>query len=384
MPETFESIVDEDNEEQFDEETGEVEEERVILRAPARRSQGSTFKPVINASEVPLFPDADKDSRNTIAYLKIIRESKPKPGYKGQLPPNATLESISLKFGNGYYTIEACSEDHVVLRRRTNVPISVDDAEEVGRAQSTDSNVMSILKNSQDSHQREVDRVMTLTTLANKAETERGREYTTMVRETAREARDAMNAFYQAGTKNQQDFFGALMASQAMAFQQTMALLNKGHEMQMIAVRENAAQNNPMVYVQMMMQGMQMGRDLAGDDDNTPDWIKGMREGGDMLQNLLQLKQSNGAAPQQNPQAPTKRIPPGTTSSGKKIFEVEELKKALALKETLREQGIDFSTYLEQARIAHHKASEEPETAEDDASDASEDDGGEEIPEVKE
>jgi hypothetical protein len=361
-------------------------QQQMAHRMP-QRGEASRYRPVANAQDVPLFPDSDKDVRNTVAYLRIIRQSKPKAGYKGQQPPNSTLENIALLYGNGVYTIEACAEDHTVLRRRQNVLISMDEAnphaDNNKRVEGEDS-ISNLIRSTQSSHENEINRIHALTERATKQEADRGREYTTMVRETSKESREAMQLHYQTASKNQQDFFGALMAAQNMSFQQTMLIMNKSHDMQVQQMRENADRNNPMVYVQMMMQGLQMGRDMGGDDDNTPDWIKGMREGGEMLGNLLALKQGNPSMPQlQNPPeeqtepAPRKRQPPGTTRDGRKIFEPDELRNMLELKETLRTQGIDLSEWLRQAKLSYHKESE----AEHEPEPTTDDDAGEETPE---
>ena len=381
-----EGIEDESSDDGEDEDEISPEQEEYIrrrqmeLQSP-QRGGAARFRPVANADDVPLFPDSDKDVRNTVAYLRIIRQSKPKAGYKGQQPPNSTLEHIALLYGNGVYTIEACAEDHTVLRRRQNVLISMDEAnpaENTKRAEGEDS-IGSLLRSSLAGHEREIDRVHALAERATKQEADRGREYTTMVRETAKESREALQLHYQTASKNQQDFFGALMAAQNMSFQQTMLIMNKSHDMQLQQMRENADRNNPMVYVQMMMQGLQMGRDMGGDDD-TPDWIKGMREGGSMLNNLLALKQGNPVTEQVEELTevtPKKRRPPGTTSDGRRVFEVDELRKMVELKETLRAQGIDLAEWLRQAKLSYHK---EPET-EHEADPNSDDESGEETSE---
>ena len=398
-PEQDEQDEHEDDEENEDDTEVSPEEEEYIRRQQMaeqgaqrrpQRGEAARYRPVSNAEDVPLFPDSDNDMRNTIAYLRIIRQSKPKAGYKGQLPPNSTLENIALLHGNGVYTIEACAEDHTVLRRRQNVLLAVEEANPQGDARQAGNGgdaISELIRDTQQNHSREIDRVHALTERASKQEADRGREYTSMVRETAKESREALQIHYQTAAKNQQDFFGALMAAQNMSFQQTMLIMNKSHEMQVQMMRESGERNNPMVYVQMMMQGLQMGREL-NDGNDDPDWIKGMREGGDMLTNLLKLKSENSTTSEPDsepePEVQPKRRrknPPGTTQSGKKVFEVDELRKMLELKEILRGQGIDLGQWLGQAKLSYHKEPDTEQSAEDDAEQPTNDDSGDETPE---
>lgn len=335
----------------------------ISVQPPKAKTNTKAHLPVANAKEVPLFPDADKDLRNTIAYIKVIKQNNPKPGYRGQVPHNATLQSIGLKFGNGIYTIEGCAQDHSVLRREMNVEINLDEAENTpNKASASDFAVATAMRSMHEGHQKELDRHTKLTESTTKNEAERSREYTAMVRETSKENREAMQQFYQASAKNQQDFFGSIMAAQNMGFQQVMALMTQGHNMQLAMMQEAAKNNNPMVYVQMMMKGMEMGMGMADSDE--PDYIKAMRAGGDMLSDLVNLAGSGKKLPSKiedtdeeendEPNPVTKKPPvPGTTKSGKKIFEKEEILGMMELKEILRSQGIDLAHFLEHAKSTY-------------------------------
>src|SRR5207245_7491210 len=91
--------------------------------------------------------------------------------------------------------------------------------------------------------------------------------------------------------KQQQDFFSGIMAQTSQMFQQTMAIMIASHSQTMEILRasndRDRENNNPMAMVSVLMQGMKIGQEMNGDD--TPDWLKAVGMGKDMLGQLTML-----------------------------------------------------------------------------------------------
>jgi hypothetical protein len=180
-----------------------------------------------------------------------------------------------------------------------------------------------------------------------------------------------MAAHYNASITSQQNWFASMMASQQQMFNQTMMIMQKGHDIALSQMTANT--QNPMAMVQVMMQGLQMGMGMNNEDDD-PDWLKGIREAGGMLENLAGMALNPGAP---NPQQINVKVedkkpapPPGTTKAGKKIFEKEEIVGVVKLKEILRARGIDFNTYLEHTTKLYASQQAKEAQADNNAGDA--------------
>ena len=331
-----------------------------------RKSAKEEDKPVLNAGDIPLFSDADKRGTNTAQYLKIIKISGHKTGFKGQLPLSSTEETIFNAFGNGVYNIELCNHKHKVLRTRENVRIDIEEStSEVQNNKSVDNEIHQhlaySLQKSNENHKEELKRQQETNNAVTEMIVANAKSHTEMVTKTNEASAQRDRDFMGNITKNQQDFFANMMAMQNNAFQQTMALLTAGHQQTMESLRainERESQtNNPMLFLEIMTRGIAMGREFDGDD--TPAYLQTVDRALSGIDKMIELKKSSHSlpVPQKNPSLPANTKKP-------KVLEDKEILNTIALKKVLHKRGIDFNHMISEA-INHYQKAPDSEIFED-------------------
>lgn len=362
-------LFDENNDVDFEEES-----------TTTRRSSGASLdKAVANADDIPLFANANKRGLNTAAYLKITKLDQPKAGFKGDIPLNSTLNTISQLYGNGIYNIELCNGQHKVLRSMENVRISIDEPDvessSNGNGVTSDSmHIAALIKSQHISNERNTERALRLAEAGGKDAKELALAHTALVTTTT-ESAAAREREHMAGVnKSQQDFFGNMMLMQANMFQQTMAMLTAGHNQTMESLRatneRDAQQNNPLVMMQILREGIALGKDTDGEDREP--WERAITSGSEALGNLLKLKEgSPPALPVKTLPNPSTPVTNATTQPIKKkaAFTEGEAKELLELKQVLVKRGIDLEQMLSQSKVHYAEVPDNELFGDDDNSD---------------
>jgi hypothetical protein len=378
----------------------DFEDDEVGFAIPSRKKPGRNdrgTRPVENAADCPFFHEFEnKKARDSISFIKVMKLDKPNKGYQGRIPRNSTEETIIEEFGPGLYHLEGCNDRSETLLEQHDVriaaPRGTNETVSQGNGQQSYQDSTKLLeiqneiadKNSerQEKTHREVMGLM-------KDQTDKSQG---VLQDFFKQTQSTQGAFYEAMQANNQ----AMMAQQGQMFQQTMTLMTLGHQQQMEMMRASAEkdkdQNNPLLLAQILIQGLQMGKEIGSEQDQDP-WLTGLSKGGDMLNTMLQLKlagmpgtptqllQNPDAigVPQagmiQNPQLP-QSIPPAPTGNpqtenqpvSKKKFQFtkEELKKIADLKISLDQKGVDFSQVLDQIQIVYSEPEEEKIPSEDE------------------
>jgi len=277
-----------------DEFDDENELEQFVTKKPkkgAKRGQ----KPIENADQIPLFQHADKKQVNCVSYIKVIKTNRPDKGYKGMLPPTSTEETLLSEFGPGIYTLQGCNDQHQIIIEQHEIYISGEQTQQ--KQQKTEP--------ISDNHYTELAIQMAnrQAELAMSRQESTHRETMKMVTDTSENTQKTLQDFFKKTQDSQAQYFAAMQSlnneskvQMAQMFQQTMMLLTAGHQQTMEIMRASSERerelSNPMVMVQLLMQGLQMGREFGEANDQEP-WVTALKEGGGMLQNLVTLKEKS-------------------------------------------------------------------------------------------
>src|SRR5258706_6733663 len=169
-----------------------------VITEKKKKDDKLTEAPVENAKDVPLFADFHGKGLKSISYLKLTKQDKPNPGFKGNISLTSDLETIYRMYGNGLYNIEACNHKHQVLRIRENVLISIDnpEAKEVDSNNAAvnavdtakDKHISQLIGNMSESHKTEVARIQSLSDTVTKQVTSQGETFVKLVQATTESA----------------------------------------------------------------------------------------------------------------------------------------------------------------------------------------------------
>lgn len=370
MPEEFELNEDDiDGDEDFD-----ADDIPPFRRKPEKPGKTRGRKPIENADQIPLFQHADKKAINTVSYIKVIKTSRPGHGYKGQLPPTSTEETLLRTYGPGTFTLQGCNDQHQVIIEQHEVYIAGEDPKptQPGSQPSNSSDRHTDLAIKMANHQAEE---------SMKRQEETHRTVMKLLTDSSKTSQDTLTGFFEKMQQSQGEFFTAMAAlnqesktQQAQMFQQTIALMTMGHQQSMEFLRASndreRDQNNPMLMVQLLMQGLQMGRDIGESTDTEP-WIAALKEGGGMLNSLVHLK--SGSAPTlPNPKVSKPSLPTTTSDKTPKtrpnpVFTKEELSKLIELKNKINNAGLDLTSVLSNMDIVFQPSDDEiPDDTESD------------------
>lgn len=344
------------------------EETGFHVRINQQGGKGQSTDPVQNTEvHVPLFPELTKNAKHVIVKLAIFKMTAPNDGFKGYLPPNATLETIGRLYGNGRYDVHGLAQDDKVLRRNAGLSIALGEATGPQGTRPAPSGPtapeMTLLTFQANQHDKDSSR-QSATTDKHLAVVER--------QAIAQAERD--RTFYSAITSQQQSFFANLMAFQSQSFQQTVTMLEQGHQRALAAA-------NPMLLLSLFKEGMTMGRGMESEEDDNP-FVRGMNvavKGISEIKETFMLKNSMLPGSVATP-AP---VPgPATVKSGKKGAKpratvpapvpVEDqaamTQKFMLLRQRLEEKGISLAQYMDDAltNVDEDYPDEPPEDVETD------------------
>jgi hypothetical protein len=342
------------------------DEDIEIEETTRRRSKDSTkrgTKPIENAEMLPLFPTAALKQVNVASYLKVTKQDKPNNGYKGRLPASSTEETILMAYGPGTYTVEACNDQNHVLITIDNLTISgeyIPPSQSDKKTGETSESALLAIKMANNQAEQ-----------ASKRQEETHRETMKLMTDTNKNSQDVLQSFFKETQSSQVNFFTAMQAlnneskiQMGQMFQQTMLLLTTGHQQTMEFLRASndreRDQNNPMVMVQMLMQGLKLGKEMGEDSDQDP-LIAALKEGGGMLSSIAQIKSGSPvnvpALP--NPTQPIQSKPTNSQtgtlpkSKAKSAFSKDEITAVVKLKKLLAKKGLDLKTVLSQVEIVY-------------------------------
>lgn len=366
--------VDED-----DSENGEGEEESEALEQFAEDSESRSRKsskegvdaPIANADGIPLFEDADKRGIRTADYIKVFKLDQPHSGYKGQVPLSSTLETIAQLYGNGLYRFDVCNSKHRMMRSKENVRIDIPNpqllATDKATGQAPGTNILELVRELSKSHDKDIERARLDAKTVSDQVQNNSKEFVALVKTTTEATSNREREFLTAISAGQGEFFKGMMAMQGSNFAQIMAILTVSHQQTIESLKATQAQNNPLALVQVMMQGIMLGKGMGGDDDDQPDWLKAMTmtlgTGKDIFDKFASLKLAAASNPL-IPPAPAKEQKteekPGSKEKIRKknkLINEAELKALITLKKSLLNRGIELEQLLTDANT-HYSASE--------------------------
>lgn len=360
----------------FTEEGIEDEEEE-------KSSKGSTDSPISNADSIPLFEDADKRGVRTAAYITITKLDAPKSGYKGQIPLNSTLETIAQLFGNGIYNIAVVNHKHKILRTRENIKIdipsevlegSINTAKANGSSSPQGPSILEVIDKLNASHSQEIERQTKQSELITKQVEANSKNYTELIKTSTESSAQREREFLQSASQSNKEFFASMMQMQSAQFQQMMIMMMAGHNQTIESLKASQAANNPLLFVEVLMKGLQMGK---GMDDDSPDWLKAIGMGKEMIGELGSLAKVKmlQTMPQTTPEVKPKKKEDKKPSDNK-ILNKRELMELVKLKRTLLKRGIDLEAMLSEAN-KHYSAPTSEEQNEEESDDDIEDENDE-------
>jgi len=363
--------------EDFELENDDIDENDIdyipMRRMPDRSQNKRGQKPIENADELPLFQHADKKQANCVSYIKVIKTNRPNHGYKGALPPTSTEETLLREYGPGVYTLMGCNDQHKVIIEQHEVYIAGDDSDKKDQSPQNQQFI------SDRNQELAIKMAHTQATESAKRQEETHRTMMKLLTDQNEHTQNTLQKFFDKTQTTQGDFFTAMQSlnnesktQMAQMFQQTMAIMMTGHQQSMEFLRASNDRerelNNPMVFVQLLMQGLQMGKEISDSQDQEP-WVTALKEGSSMLSNLTQLKAGSAIVPPKLPnppnpvikgQLPQKISQSGTqaTSQKKPVFTKDEIHKVLQLKKKLNEKGLELSKILDDIEIVFQSPDE--------------------------
>ncbi|HEY6437889.1 MAG TPA: hypothetical protein VIY47_14960, partial [Ignavibacteriaceae bacterium] len=271
-----------------------------------------------------------------------------------------------------------------VIKKREGIRIAVGMSNESPRDNDPENKGnLSALHLAHISHNMERKRSKEQTDEIVKTARELAHQHTTMVSETAKASATRDREFYSGQATSTQSFFASIlqqtqqMAETArqnseQAHRQQMEASERAHERMIVMLemmhQRNSEANNPMLMLTLFKQGMEMGRDIGGDDSEP--WERVIKSGVEGLGQLtamqkmsLMSKKLKSGSPQkalpkttQNPKTETS---PAKNTENKLNIDNKTLKEIDELKTICDKRGIDFEHIIKEAKEWLNTASEE-------------------------
>lgn len=375
MPEMIEDI-DTEVENTFDEIEDDSDEDSRHLfgRRPRGEATNKEDAPLTNSETIPLLPNANKKEAREAVAMKVIKLNQPDAGYKGELHIGADEDYIANLYGDGIYTVEFINNKKKVIKKREGIRIAVGMNNENPRDKGPDNrDNLDALRLSHVSHNLERKRSADLNASVIQTTKELAQAHTSMVTESAKASATRDREFYTGQSVSTQSFFASILQQQQQmaetarqnseqAHRQQMESSERSH-VQMITMLEmmharSAEQNNPMMMLQLFKSGMDMGRDIGGDDSEP--WERAIKTGVEGLSTLATMQKMSllpGSKPQQTRRLPNPRNEPNRRPNPSPKPETQKpetnnndkiLKEYMALKAICDKRGIDFENLLKE------------------------------------
>ena len=366
-------------------------EEGVVIRATPRRKrkkdEDDESAPVENDEAIPLFPHLDKDKNNIVVSIRVMKRDPPGEGYKGDIAPSSTLDFIAKRWGNGIYDLDALNAEHKVLRRSQNIVISsIQKPQALPGAESAMTAAERLLERQAQSFERDQERTYRISQEAISSTRAQAVTYAEMVRADTEARMQRDREHYATAAAQQREAFQQMflqtqqmhqmnMEQQRGSFQQVLQLMAATHERELQT-------NNPMVMMEVLQRGMQIGMEAGGSDADPlttamQTGLGGLRELTKMmaLQKGIKSPKLAKSNPSAKPQTPQK-----SGDSEKKPISRSELQEVLAIKRLAETKGYDFEGILSQAKQMVAAAPDQnDESDESDDSDDSEESGDSDV-----
>lgn len=368
-------------------EVEESEDGEVEIRATSSKRKRNGKKeeeesaPIENDEVIPLFPNHDKTKENLIALIRVMKRDPPGDGYKGDIHPTASLDFVAKRWGNGIYDFHAMNSEHKVLRRSENVTISSLPKQTPALPADVSSTAAErLLERQAAGFDRDQDRAYRISTQAIESTSAQAKSYAEMIRADteARVQRDreffaqqqtAQREAHQQMMQQTQQMHRMTMEQQTAGFTQVLTMMTAMHEREM-------ATNNPMVLIEVLRQGFQMGADGAGADMDPltvamQTGLGGLKE----VTKMMALQKGIKSPKLPKPGASAKGQTP--SNQGEKpnpAISRDELQEILAIKRLAEKKGYDFEGILSQAKTMVIVA---PDQNDESTDDSDNDDSGE-------
>lgn len=366
-------------EEIFDEED---EGELTFTARPARgkKSADELTSPVENEEPIPLFSNIDKNARNLIKAIRVIRRTPPGDGYKGDVSTTSTLEYIGRRFGDGLYDFEGVNQAGKVLRREQNVKIDLGVPSGVSpkstpNGDASHAMAQRLLDQQAAQHERDAERARSLADSTMQTTKEQSQLYATMIREDSKTRQERDRDFFKASADQQTTFFQGMflqmnqlhtqaMEQQRLSFQQTITLLETTHS-------RSLEQNNPMLLLSLFREGMRLGQENADtSDDPLTTIVKAGTSGLRDIKDMMALQKGMQPA-----KLPATAKPNVKGEAKEKPLNPTEVRAVIRLKKLATEKGYDFGAMVDLAtqQIAQNPPPEPEEDEEEDDDEEGED-----------
>ena len=389
-------VIDNTEDDNLIEEEEEIADEddddprNLFGRRPRNNSPNKDDIALTNNEFIPLLPNANKKEAKEAVAMKVHKLNNPNSGYKGELHIGADEDYIANMWGDGIYTLEFINNKKKVLKKREGVKIAVGSNNDNPRDPGPDNKEnLDALRLSHIAHNLERKRSADLNASVIQTTKELAQQHTSMVTETAKASATRDREFYSGQATSTQSFFASILQQQQQmaetarqnseqAHRQQMEASERSH-LQMVTMLEmmhdrNAQQNNPMLMLQLFKQGMDMGRDIGGDDSEP--WERAIKTGVEGLGQLANMQKmsmlGNGQTPTRrqlpNPRTNSNRNPATkpeqnsnrpTNVKSPKPEHLKSLKEFEELKAVCDKRGVDFDTIIKEAKDYLESASEE-------------------------
>lgn len=323
--------------------------------------------PVENASDCPLFPNANKRTTRHIDHLSVEKLDAPNDGFKGNLPMNASKMDIAVRWGNGHFKINGINGKGASIRHdKLTIALSTNELRSIRKGQRAQEEVENdetpqarpsngggddiarlAMHAQHNNHKEEVERLANMANRVNEEVSRQGKEYVAMVTHTHDNQTEKDRTYYKVQNAQQQTFFSQMHQQSEQAHVQSMAMQQENFKQTMLMMQslqvQQAQANNPAVLVTMLMKGLEMGQ---GMDSDEPDWLKALSAGGGMMKDLAGMAQLKGVAVPKtlpNPSAPT-------NGAKTPILTKEQIQSVAEFKLICDAKGVPFDTIVENAK----------------------------------
>lgn len=336
---------------------------------------------------IPLVPNADKNPNRAVFAIQVHKKDAPNDGYKGDVSPYTTMSTIAKLYGNGLYDFAAVNEAGKVLRRNSGVKINMvaspDTPPQRAQAQPAADASLELLRMQTAEHRFNSEKVENFGKAAIASSQSQAEKHIQLVSETAKATIERDREFFATQAAQTQNFFGAMIAAITATHQQAMERSEQSFK-QVLTIMLSSAEreresNNPMLLMQVLREGLTLGRDMGGDNEDDNPITATMKYGLGGLKEIKEMMLLKSMQPAAKPKKLAKANPAGQSKTAsqptkKAALSREQLKRVIVLKNIMEQKGMDFDAMVAQA--SQHMAgasADEEESDETDDSEESED-----------
>jgi hypothetical protein len=336
--------------------------------------------PLTNSETIPLLPNANKKEAREAVAMKVIKLNQPNAGFKGEIHIGADEDYIANLYGDGIYTVEFINSKKKVIKKREGIRIAVGMNNDNPRDPGPDNrDNLDALRLAHISHNMERKRTENLSQSVINTTRDLATQHTQMVVESSKASAIRDREFYSGQSTSMQSFFASILQQQQIMADNARQQSEQAHRQQMEASERSNNQmlimmdamhtrsmesNNPMMLLNLFKQGMDMGRDIGGDDSEP--WERAIKTGVEGLGQLATMQRMSLQTPRQLPskqtiknprpqQNPPVTKPPTETNQETPVVNLKEIDE---LKAICDKRGIDFDNIIKEAREYLEKASD--------------------------